>query len=107
MQGDRKIENHAIRADLKQYVKKEIYHVQHVNSIDNRMKKWTESRFVSVSTKYLQKYLNWFMSKEMLKVSANFIEEFTNKSLDNSQAWNSFKAIPVEFEKRIQISTNN
>jgi len=104
---DRKIEHHSIRADLKQYVKKKVYHVQHVNSIDSRMKKWIENQFMGVSTKYLQKYLNWFRSKEMLKGSANFIEEFTNKSLDNSQAWDSFKAIPVEFEKLIQISTHN
>jgi transposase-like protein len=40
------------------------------------------------------------------KGSANF-EEFTNKSLDNSQAWASFKAIPVEFEKLMHISTHN
>jgi transposase-like protein len=104
---DRKIEHHAIRADMKQYVKNKIYHVQHVNSIDSRMKGWIRNRFMGVSTKYLQKYMNWFRSKEMLKGSANFIEEFTNKSLDNTQAWNSFKAIPVEFEKLLQISTHN
>ena len=104
---DRKIEHHAIRADLKQYVKKKVYHVQHVNSIDSRMKKWIESRFVGVSTKYLQKYLNWFRSKEMLKGSFNFIEDFTQQSLDNSKAWDSFKAIPEDFEKLIQLSTRN
>jgi transposase-like protein len=104
--SDKKIEHHAIRADLKQYVKKKVYHVQHVNSIDSRMKKWIESRFVGVSTKYLQKYLNWFRSKEMLKGSANFIEDFTNQSLDNSKAWKSFKAISEDFEKLIQLSTH-
>jgi transposase-like protein len=104
---DRKIEHHAIRADLKQHVKQKIYHVQHVNSIDSRMKKWIGSRFIGVSTKYLQKYLNWFRTKEMLKGSDNFIEGFTNNSFDNLQAWDSFKAIPSEFEKLIQISTRN
>ena len=104
---DKKIEHHAIRANLKQYVKKKIYHVQHVNSIDSRMKKWIENRFMGVSTKYLQKYLNWFRSKEMLKGSVNFIEEFTNQSLENMTAWNSFKAISSNFEKLIQLSTPN
>jgi len=104
---DRKIEHHAIRVDLKQYVKKKIYHVQHVNSIDSRMKKWIESRFIGVSTKYLQKYLNWFRSKEMLKGSTNFIEEFTNKSLEDLSAWNNFKAIPKEFEKLMRFATLN
>lgn len=42
---DRKIEHYAIRADLKQHVKKKVYHVQHVNSIDSRMKKWIEGNF--------------------------------------------------------------
>jgi transposase-like protein len=104
---DKKIEHHAIRADLKQYVKKKIYHVQHVNSIDSRMKNWIENRFMGVSTKYLQKYLNWFRAKEMLKGSGNFIEEFTIKSLENMTAWNSFKAIPGNFEKLVQLSTLN
>ncbi len=36
---DKNIEHHAIRANLKQHVKKKIYHVQHVNSIDSRMKR--------------------------------------------------------------------
>ncbi len=104
---DKKIEHHAIRSDLKQHVKKKIYHVQYVNSIDSRLKKWIENRFMGVSTKYLQKYLNWFRLKEMLKASGNFIEEFTDRSLDNLAAWNSFKAIPEEFEKLMQLSTPN
>lgn len=71
------------------------------------MKKWIESRFIGVSTKYLQKYLNWFRSKEMLKGSTNFIEEFTNKSLEDLSAWNNFKAIPKEFEKLMRFATLN
>ena len=52
------IEHHAIRADLKQFVKQKVYHVQHVNAIDSRLKKWLEYQFGGVSTKYLQNYLN-------------------------------------------------
>lgn len=104
---DKKIEHHAIRADLKQYVKKKIYHVQHVNSIDSRMKKWIENRFMGVSTKYLQKYMNWFRYKEMLKGSTNFIEELTNQSLESMTAWKTFKAIPNDFEKLLHLSTPN
>lgn len=104
---DKKIEHHAIRADLKQYVKKKIYHVQHVNSIDSRMKKWIENRFMGVSTKYLQKYMNWFRYKEMLKGTPNYIEEFTSQSLENMNAWSTFKAIPSDFEKLVRLSTPN
>jgi len=104
---DKKIEHHPIRADLKQYVKKKIYHVQHVNSIDSRLKKWIESRFGGVSTKYLQKYLNWFRTKEILKESNNFIEEFTLKSLEDLSAWAKFKAIPDLFQKLMHFATQN
>jgi len=104
---DKDIEHHAIRADLKQHVKKKIYHVQKVNSIDSRLKKWIGYQFVGVSTKYLQKYLNWFRIKEVLKESNNFIEQFTDSSLGDSNAWNSFKAIPDDFEKLMQIQTLN
>lgn len=84
-----------------------IYHVQHVNSIDSRMKKWIENRFMGVSTKYLQKYMNWFRFKEMLKGSTNFIDEFTSQSLENMTTWNTFKAIPNDFDKLLQLSTPN
>ncbi len=72
---------HAVRANSKQYVKRKVYHVQHVNSIDSRLKKWIEYQFGGVLTKYLQKYLNWFKTKERLKQSKEFLKDFTNKSL--------------------------
>jgi len=43
----------------------------------------------------------------MLKGSTNFIEEFTNKSLEDLSAWNNFKAIPKEFEKLMRFATLN
>jgi transposase-like protein len=104
---DKKIEHHPIRANLKQFVKQKIYHVQHVNSIDSRMKKWIEYRFMGVSTKYLQNYMNWFKSKEMFKNSPNPNEEFTRQSLENVNAWKSFKTIPQKFEKLVHLSTRN
>jgi transposase-like protein len=42
---DNAMEHHAIRADLKQYVKDGVYHVQHVNSLHNRLKKWLNDQF--------------------------------------------------------------
>ena len=104
---DMEIEHHTIRADLKQHVKNKIYHVQHINSIDSRLKKWIENRFIGVSTKYLQKYLNWFRIKEMPKKSDNFTEEFTDSSLLDSSAWDSFKAIQENFEKLMQFPMLN
>lgn len=52
-----------LRADFKQYVKQGIYHIQNVNSLHKRVKKWIDSTFWGVSTKYLQNYMNWFRIK--------------------------------------------
>lgn len=78
---DNSLEHHAIRADLKQYVKDKVYHVQHVNSLHNKLKKWLNERFWGVSTKHLQQYLNWFRLKEMLRQSGLPLSEFANKTI--------------------------
>lgn len=78
---DNSLEHHAIRADLKQYVKDKVYHVQHVNSLHNRLKKWLNEQFWGVSTKHLQQYLNWFRIKETLKQSGLPLSEFANKTI--------------------------
>ena len=104
---DNEIEHHAIRADLKQFVKQKIYHVQHVNAIDSRLKKWIEYQFGGVSTKYLQKYLNWFKAKENLKASKDFLMEFANKSLEDTTARNRYKRINQWYEELMQLTTQN
>jgi len=104
---DNEIEHHAIRADLKQFVKQKVYHVQHVNSIDSRLKKWLEYQFGGVSTKYLQKYLNWFKAKEKLKESKDFLKEFANKSLEDTTARNRYNLIAQGYEELIKLTTLN
>ena len=47
---DKMLEHHALRADLKQYVKNGVYHIQHVNSTHNKLKKWIDNTFWGVST---------------------------------------------------------
>lgn len=88
---DKQLEHHALRANLKEYIRGH-YHIQHVNSIDNKLKKWIDYQFWGVSTKYLQKYLNWFKTKEKLKKSKDFFKEFTEKTLlDTSTRERYFK----------------
>lgn len=96
---DIKLEHHALRSDLRQRVINGTYHIQHVNAIDSRLKRWLRGRFGGVSTKYLQKYLNWFRTKESLKQSINFINDFTDKSLEDISGINKFRAIQSDFEK--------
>lgn len=103
---DHELEHHAIRADLKQYVKQKVYHVQHVNSIDSRLKKWIEYQFGSVSTKYLQKYLNWFKAKERLKQSNDFLKDFTYKSLEDITARDKYVAINQNYENLLNTTQN-
>jgi hypothetical protein len=47
-----------------------VYHVQNVNNLDMRLRKFIDS-FNGVATKYLQNYLNWFLVLEKIKNSTN------------------------------------
>jgi len=58
--SDIKIRHVVLRADIRQRVKLGVYHIQHVNSMHARLKRWIRACFCGVSTKYLQNYLNWF-----------------------------------------------
>ncbi len=42
-----------------EHVKKEIVHIQNVNSYHSRLKDWINHHFNGVSTKYLENYLSW------------------------------------------------
>ncbi len=64
--NDNRLKHVVLRGDLKQRVKLERFHIQHVNSLHNRLKKWIASTFWGVATKYLQNYLNWFKVVETL-----------------------------------------
>jgi len=98
---DNAIEHHAIRADLKQYVKDGVYHVQHVNSLHNKLKKWLNDQFWGVSTKYLQQYLNWFRIKETLKGSAQPTVEFAKKTVLDVKTWKRYREIDPKYESLI------
>lgn len=100
---DNCIEHHPIRVDLKQFVKGKIYHIQHVNSIDSRLKKWIDYQFSGVSSKYLQNYLNWFEARERLKNSKEFLKEFTNRSLEDIMALERYRQINQSFEKLVKL----
>lgn len=95
---DHNIEHHPLRSDLKQRVKNGVYHIQHVNSTHNRIKKWIENRFWGVSTKYLQQYLNWYRMKEMLKDSREITKEFAIQTAQDIKAYQKFKEIPINYQ---------
>lgn len=98
---DKMLEHHALRADLKQYVKNGVYHIQHVNSTHNKLKKWIDNTFWGVSTKYLQQYLNWYKVKETLKNSKFITKSFAEKTVENIDALVKYKNIEIQYQKLI------
>lgn len=95
---DNQIEHHPLKAIIKQRVKNKIYHIQHVNSTHNRIKKWIDNTFWGVSTKYLQEYLNWFRVKELLKGTKQLSKEFSIKTTVDIKANLKFRQIPNRYE---------
>ncbi len=80
--NDNHLKHVVLREDLKQHVKMERFHIQHVNSLHNRLKKWIAGTFWGVATKYLQNYLNWFkVIQTALKNSRNQAEELLKLSM--------------------------
>lgn len=75
-----------------QYVKDRVYHVQHVNNMTARLRKWLAG-FNGVSSKYLQNYLNWFMVLEHLKDRTRKTGQFALLALSYNRAWFEFKEL--------------
>jgi Transposase and inactivated derivatives len=95
---DNKLEHIALRTNLNQHVKHGIYHIQNVNSIHNKMKKWIDNTFWGVSTKYLQNYLGWFRLNEKLKNSANIIKEFISQTMRDTDTLKRYGYIDVSYQ---------
>jgi transposase-like protein len=80
---DNQIPQIVLRADLKQFVKHDVYHIQNVNSLHNQVKKWIDSNFYGVSTKYLQNYLNWYRIQQVFKKSTCAEKDMVNCSTED------------------------
>ena len=82
---DNKLEHHISKA--KKFTKGK-FHIQNINSLHSRLKKWINRDLYGVSTKYLQNYLNWFRYKEKFKKTDYMIELIL--SLKNTTARNKY-----------------
>jgi len=98
---DLKLKHIALRSNLKERVKDGIYHIQHVNSIHSRVKKWIELSFQGVSTKYLQNYLNWFKIQESLKRSKVALKDMIEISITNTNTLAKYRKINSYYDKLI------
>ncbi|QMU64915.1 MAG: IS1595 family transposase [Flavobacteriaceae bacterium] len=65
-----------------------VYHVQNVNNMDMRLRKFMES-FNGVATKYLQNYLNWFLVLEKIKNSTSKMTAVT--AIASNSVWYEYK----------------
>jgi len=90
-----------LRADLKQHVKQGIYHIQNVNSMHNRIKKWIGSTFWGVSTKYLQNYLNWYRIQEAFKKSICVKQDMANGSTEDICSLKRYRLINDRYQTLI------
>ena len=95
---DNNLEHHTLKGIIKQRVKDNIYHIQHVNSTHNRVKKWIDNTFWGVSTKYLQQYLNWYRVKEKLKHRNNKLNAFVNKVAEDITAQHKYLTIEDKYQ---------
>lgn len=50
-----------------------IFHIQHVNSLHNRIKSWM-AKFRGIATKYLADYTSWFKWQEFFKTDKDIIQ---------------------------------
>ena len=92
------IEHHILNVSKEERVKG-TYHIQHVNSLHSRMKNFFNYQLRRVSTKYLQKYLNWQRIKDKLKDASQWIKTMLTISLQRPDALNIFQNIEMEYSK--------
>jgi len=92
------IEHHILNANKKERIKGD-YHIQHINSLHSRMKNFFNSKLRGVSTKYLQKYLNWQKMKDEFKDTTQWIKTMLAVSLQRADAIGIFKNIEKDYLK--------
>jgi hypothetical protein len=90
------LEHHTFVAS-KQHIKDKCFHVQHVNSLDNRFERW-QKRFYGVATKYLQNYLNWFVFLEKVKKVSDKYSELIKTMFENMNTISTFRNIQVKYK---------
>lgn len=98
---EKELEHHTFIAS--KHIKDKCYHVQHVNSIDNRYERWIKP-FYGVSTKYLSGYLNWFVFLQKVKNSHSQVVDIAKIMIKNVMAINTYKSIEENYAE-LKFST--
>jgi len=98
---DNNLSHVVLRADLKQHVKQGVYHIQNVNSMHNKIKKWIDWNFWGVSTKYLQNYMNWYHVKQVYKQSKCPEKDLAGSSVMDSSTLARYRNINEKYKMLI------
>jgi hypothetical protein len=96
--SDRRLEHHMVKGSAGQHVKSGLYHLQHVNSTHNKLKKWISYTFWGVSTKYLQQYLHWYRVKESIKDKNNKVELLLERIIKDNGAYARYQKIESKYK---------
>lgn len=102
---DNQLEHHPLKGAIKQRVKQGIYHIQHVNSTHNRVKKWIDGRFWGVATKYLQGYMDWFRVKEKFKDSGELLRNLVPLTVQDTGTRQRYREIGLRHQILISTQT--
>jgi len=89
-----RVEHKKFNASKGRRVVDKVYHVQNVNNMDMRLRKWME-QFNGVATKYLQNYLNWFLVLEKIKNSTLRLQSMAAIAFASNTAWLEFKQTSI------------
>lgn len=92
---DYNIVHKKFNASKGQRATQKIYHVQNVNNMDMRLRKFMDG-FNGVATKYLQNYLNWFLVLERIKNTTNRMATVASIAFASNQTWYIFKNLAVD-----------
>lgn len=88
----KRLNHQTVATSYGQYVNTKGFHIQSVNSLHSRLKKWTR-KFNGVATKYLQNYLNYFRLWDKFKnIKERFIY-FTRMSIQDKFAFKTIERL--------------
>lgn len=89
---DRGLQHEMVNIRKGVYVRKSIYHIQHVDAYHKRLKQFME-RFQGVATKYLDNYLYWFRYLEQSKKVAH--EERVKQLLFSAVHYSNYATVDM------------
>lgn len=90
-----------IKAFAKEYVKDGIYHVQKVNGLASKFKRWLNGNFINVATKYMQNYLSLFQVAQIL--NPDELERMLTYSLLDDKTYIRNKNVEIDYQRFLAV----